>query len=136
MGKKINRYVAALSIVILAATGLAFAGKDRGRWEKAAEKKVNFDSETDEIKLKKGGPYDEIKLKAKNSGVRIRDFRIHYKNGKVRNIKGIEYIREDHETRSIEVRKDGEIKKLVLKYETRDASSQKAVIEVWVKEEK
>lgn len=107
-------------------------GQELAKWSKIGQKTVKRVSEYDEFIPPGFGIYTAIKLKVLNSRVQFDRLVIVFDNGRRMDIPLNVVIRENGESRIIDLPGDKrKIKRILFKYNTKGLFNDKAVVQVW-----
>lgn len=102
------------------------------KWKTLGSRKVTFRTERDVINVGVlDGVFKRIKLTVHNSGVRMKDMKVHFRNGDVIDVKIRKVIPAGGETRIIDLPgKNRIIKKVVFWYESTKKNARRATVKL------
>jgi len=124
----------AFSLVALATAKPIQAEQPPPEWVKIGEKKVNKKLDRDEIHiLRANDRFSALQFRVTRAHANIARCLIHFKNGKIKDVKLGQNIAEGEDSRTIKFGFFGPraVKKVVIWYDTDDRSNKKAIVEVW-----
>lgn len=124
-------------IVLLALITSAFAQKpevitsNESGWQKIGETTASFDMQTESIIVLGADKFSNIKLKVTDAPITIERLQVVYESGEVEEIEVLNKLNEGAETRSIEIKGDEDIQKVVFTYRTvTNAKNEKSHVEL------
>jgi hypothetical protein len=110
----------------------AVIASDKPGWNKIAETRVDFKTETDEIVVLGKDRFEFIKIKINDAPVNLVSFIIHFEDNNIQNVSIGEEIKVAGETRVVDLNGSKNIKKVSFIYKTVSGKKDgKANIELW-----
>lgn len=106
---------------------------DKSGWQKIGETIVNFSTENDQILVIGANKFSAVKIKVTDAPVNFKSFEIHFNKGDVQNVTVAENVKQEGETKVIQLDGKGErvIQKVKFRYNTTGNEGKKAHIELW-----